>query len=270
MQSHDQSVTRQFDSRAQAYLTSTVHATGADLAWVRQWLARWAPTRTPNPASATRAAARALDVGCGAGHLGFLLADHFADVTLVDPSPSMLSTALAEAARRGFTTVQGEVARAEQLPFKDDRFDLVASRFSAHHWGNVPAALKQLRRLVKAGGRLLMIDLLGDESPLVDTHLQTLEVLRDPSHVRDYSATQWQAMIAAAGFTVLHTERWPLRMDFASWTARMHTPPAAVEALKWVIAHASKEVHEALAIEVDGSFTPNVGLLVAEAGGSGS
>ncbi len=262
MHSHDQSVTAQFDPLAQAYLASSVHAEGADLEWVRQWLA--ADNRADDRAD-DQAGAAALDVGCGAGHLGFLLGSCFGSVTLLDPSPSMLATALAEATRLGLKGICAQASKAEELPFEDQRFDLVASRFSAHHWGDVPTALRQMRRVVKPAGRLLLIDLLGDELPLVDSHLQALELLRDPSHVRDYSAAQWRSMIGDAGFTVTVSERWPLRMAFASWVGRMRTPPAAIDALRVVIARAPREVHEALQIEPDGSFTPQVGLFVADA-----
>jgi ubiquinone/menaquinone biosynthesis C-methylase UbiE len=257
MQTHDQSVAAQFDPLPQAYLASSVHAQGADLEWVRQWIRQWL-------AAEDRAGATALDVGCGAGHLGFLLGGLFGSVTLLDPSPSMLATALAEAARRGLKGLCAQASKAEQLPFDDHSFDLVASRFSAHHWGDVPAALRQMRRVVKPSGRLLLIDLLGDDLPLVDSHLQALELLRDPSHVRDYTAAQWRTMIGEAGFTVTASERWPLRMAFASWVGRMRTPPAAIDALRVLIAQAPREVHEALHIEPDGSFTPKIGLFVAD------
>jgi ubiquinone/menaquinone biosynthesis C-methylase UbiE len=254
MRTHDQSVTEQFDPQAQAYLASSVHAGGPDLAWVSDWLAQQ-----------NYAGAEALDVGCGAGHLGFLLGTRTARLTLADPSPSMLATAQAEAVRRGMTRVLGEVAKAEQLPFADHRFDLVASRFSAHHWRDVPAALKQMRRVVKPGGRLLLIDTLGADSPLVDTHLQTIEILRDPSHVRNHTAAQWRAMIADAGFEVSHDARWALRLEFASWAARMRTPSAALAAIEWVWSRAPVEVHRELSVEPDRSFTIQVGLFVADA-----
>ncbi|HEX4377972.1 MAG TPA: methyltransferase domain-containing protein [Steroidobacteraceae bacterium] len=254
MQDHDQSVTAQFDPLAQAYLASSVHAQGPDLAWVRAWLA-----------ASDRASTNALDVGCGAGHLGFALGSHFAAVTLADPSPSMLATALTESTRRGLEGVRTQACKAEQLPFDDRSFDLVATRFSAHHWGDVPAALRQMRRVVEPTGQLLLIDLLGDELPLVDTHLQALELLRDPSHVRDYSATQWRAMIRESGFTVTASERWPLRMEFATWVGRMRTPQAAIDALRVVMAQAPREVHDGLRVEPDGSFTAMVGLFVADA-----
>src|ERR1700759_4096664 len=75
MLTHDQSIQQQFDPRAEAYLTSAVHAAGPDLEAAKALLARSIP-----------AAARAIDIGCGAGHLSFALAPMVASMTAVDPS----------------------------------------------------------------------------------------------------------------------------------------------------------------------------------------
>jgi SAM-dependent methyltransferase len=72
---------------------------------------------------------------------------------------------------------------AEVLPFADSHFDCVISRYSAHHWHDVPAALREVRRVLKPDGLALLIDTAGGETPLLDTHLQAIEILRDPSHI---------------------------------------------------------------------------------------
>ncbi|MDR2216482.1 MAG: class I SAM-dependent methyltransferase, partial [Nevskiaceae bacterium] len=169
MTAHDQQVLQQFDPQAQAYLTSAVHAAGPDLAHAQERVAQRLP--------ATKAIA--LDVGCGAGHLSFALAPHVAKLIAADPAPSMLATVNASAAQRGLANIQTCQAHADALPFPDATFCLVSSRYSAHHWPDVPAALAQMRRVAKPGGWLLMIDLLGGVTPLADTHLQAMELLRD-------------------------------------------------------------------------------------------
>ena len=54
-------------------------------------------------------------------------------------------------------------------------------------------------RVLKPGGSLVVVDVVASESPLADTALQTLEMLRDPSHVRDYRVSEWLVMLADAG-----------------------------------------------------------------------
>lgn len=253
MSDHHDQVLHQFDPRAAAYLHSTVHAAGPDLDAARTLLAPHLPP-----------GARALDVGCGGGHLGFLLAALGADTVASDPSPSMLAAVRAGALQRGLTTLQTREAAADRLPFDDATFDVVATRYSAHHWTCLRPGLAEMRRVLKPAGRLLVIDVLGHDSALVDTHFQTLELLRDRSHVRNRSAGQWRAVLAEQGFEVEHAADWPLRLDFVPWVERMQTPPAKTAMLRTLQREAPAEVQQALAIEPDGSFTARTGLFVAK------
>jgi hypothetical protein len=111
-----------------------------------------------------------------------------------------------------------------------------------------------------------VIDILGHEESLVDTHLQAMEILRDRSHVRNHSASQWRALLAEAGFTVHEQAQWPVRLAFADWVARMRTPALQTEAIRALQQGAPQEVQQALAIEADGSCTPRTGLFWAQKG----
>lgn len=252
MPDHDQAVIAQFDPKAQDYMTSAVHAAGPDLEKARELV-----QRLESPSSM-------LDVGCGAGHLGFALARCFKRVVATDLSASMLATVRIAAAQRGLSQLEVQQASAQALPFPDAHFDLVSSRYSAHHWHDVPAGLREMRRVVKPGGMLLMIDLMGDESPVVDTHLQAIELLRDPSHVRDYAPSQWCSLLQQAGFALQQQAFWPTRMDFVSWIARMRTPPAIADVIRQLLAQAASEVQQGLSVEPDGSFVPQTGLFWAK------
>jgi ubiquinone/menaquinone biosynthesis C-methylase UbiE len=254
MRAHDDTVLEQFDPRAQAYLTSAVHSHGPDLERARELVT-----------SVTPAARTLLDVGCGAGHLSFALAPRLEHVVATDPSPSMLATVGAAARDRGFFEIETLRAGAHSLPFGAGAFDVVASRYSAHHWLDVPAALREMRRVLAPGGRLLMIDLLGDDTPLVDTHLQALELLRDPGHVRDFTRGEWHTLLAEAGLEVLAQATWSTRIEFTPWIERMRTPPDSVAAIRRMQAGAPREVAESLAFEPDGSFTPRTALFFARA-----
>jgi len=250
---HQQAIQQQFDPQAQAYLASTVHAQGPDLAHAQQLVARHLPASK----------ARVLDVGCGAGHLAFALSPHVHHVMAVDPSPGMLDTVRRAAQHRGLGHIDTVQAQADDLPFADGHFCTVATRYSAHHWTALEASLREMYRVIKPGGYLLMIDILGHEDALVDTHLQAMEVLRDRSHVRNRSATQWQALLAEAGFTVHEQAQWPVRLEFAPWVARMQTPACQVEGIRALQEGAPAEVRQALSIDTVGSFTAHTGLFWA-------
>ncbi|MFC6738473.1 class I SAM-dependent methyltransferase [Methylobacterium tardum] len=248
--SHVSHVADQFGSRAAAYVTSAVHAAGADLDRIGA-LVRGMP------------GARVLDLGCGGGHVAFAAAAAGAAVTAYDLSDAMLAAVAAEAARRGLERIETRQGAAEAPPFPEASFDAVLTRYSAHHWRDVPAALAQARRVLKPGGLLVVCDIVSPEEPLLDTHLQAVELLRDPSHVRDYRVSEWRAMLEAAGFDPGLPLASRPRMEFASWIARMRTPAVNVAAIRALQASAPAEVTAYFAIEPDGSFLLNSVLIEA-------
>jgi ubiquinone/menaquinone biosynthesis C-methylase UbiE len=233
MRSHSEAVQEQFDPQAQAYLTSAVHAAGPDLQAARERVAQ-----------ALGADPQVLDVGAGAGHLSFALASAAARVVALDPAPGMLAMVRQGAAARGLRQIETCQADAAALPFAAASFDLVATRYSAHHWLEVPRALAQMRRVVKPDGFILLI-----------------ELLRDTSHVRNRSISAWQGLLQQAGFGALEHSTWPTRLEFSSWVERMRTPQVLVSAIRMLQAGAPAEVQRALQIEADGSFTVRTGLI---------
>jgi len=233
---------RQFGTHAANYLTSTVHATGMDL----ERLAAAARQHQP---------ARVLDLGCGAGHASFALARGGARrITAYDLAVDMLAVVEKEAATRGIETIETRVGAAEVLPFENNTFDLIVTRYSAHHWASVPRALAECARVAAPRGRLVVIDVVAPERPLFDTCLQVVEFLRDASHVRDYRVSEWSAMQRSAGFAEPTVTSWKLALEFESWIARIGTPPARVAALKAVFAEMATEVREYFRIGPEGSF----------------
>ncbi|WP_250471622.1 class I SAM-dependent methyltransferase [Caballeronia sp. GAFFF1] len=239
---HHEQVADAFGSTAAAYLTSHVHATGTDLQNLAATFA------------ATCGNATVLDMGCGAGHASFAVAPHVKQVVAYDIAPQMLATVEAAAKERGLTTIRTQQGAAETLPFDDASFDWAISRMSAHHWRDVPKALAEVHRVLKPGGRLKFIDIAGIDDPLFDTHIQAIEVLRDASHIRDYRADEWIAMLDAAGFDARVTERWRLPLEFEAWVTRMRTPAERVTAIQSMWENAPEEVRQYFGVKDDFSF----------------
>jgi len=249
MRSHEQTVQSQFDPRAQAYLTSSVHSSGPDLERAKVLVAQ-----------AGSSAAQALDIGCGGGHLSFALAPHVARMVALDPSPGMLGTVSKTAAARGLSRIETRQGNAESLPFADGSFQLTCTRYSAHHWTRLEEAVRELARVTAPGGHALVIDTLGQEDPLADTFMQSIELLRDPSHVRNRSRAEWLSLLRSAGLAELEHAQWPTRLEFASWVERMRTPADRVAVIRSLQEGAPREVRQALQIEADGSFTIQTAL----------
>jgi SAM-dependent methyltransferase len=235
---------RAYDARAAAYLASAVHAEGEDLAELAATVAAWGgPKRL------------ALDLGCGGGHVAYRLAAVVEAVLACDLAPQMLATVAAEARRRQHDNIAVLCAAAEALPWPAATFDLVASRFSVHHWRDRAAGLQQAARVLKPGGLALFIDTLAPPCALLDTWLQSIELLRDASHVRNATLAEWVRDLGEAGLAIrrLHTGRLPL--DFAAWVARTRTPPERVAAIVALQAEAGREVRRHFSFLPDGSFS---------------
>jgi len=245
-------VAEQFGPQANAYVTSLVHATGEDLARIAAVMQAARP-------------ARMLDLGCGGGHVGFACAPFVGEVVSLDLSAEMLESVAEEARRRGITNLVTRQGSVEELPFPDGGFEAVASRLSAHHWRNVGRGLREARRMVNKGAPAVFVDAATPEDPLLDTVLQTLEMLRDPSHVRNLTVRQWTTALGEAGFAVTHVTPGRLRLDFDAWVKRIATPALHVDAIRSLQERLADDVLAHFDVEDDGSFTLDTVLIEAAA-----
>ncbi|WP_347341105.1 class I SAM-dependent methyltransferase [Bradyrhizobium hipponense] len=114
--SHVALVGDQFGSRADAYLKSAVHAQSPDL----DAMVLLMQNRTD---------ARVLDLGCGGGHVTFNVAPLVKEIVACDLSPEMLDVVARAAGERGLENVTVRQGAVESLPFDENSFDVVLSRF---------------------------------------------------------------------------------------------------------------------------------------------
>jgi len=251
MLSHSGKTEEQFGKTAGAYLSSAVHSQGPDLIAVAEKLG-----------DAT--VATVLDLGCGAGHLSFTIAPHVKSVVAYDLSSTMLQVVIDEAARRNLRNITTKQGRAEELPFADASFDWVCTRYSAHHWMEVSRAIREIRRVLKPDGTLIVIDTCAPANPLLDTHMQAIDLFRDGSHVRDYTFVEWSSMLGAQGFQIESHNSWKILLEFKAWVERMQTPPQHVDALRSLLNKVPQEVRDYFQISEDCSFRADSMLIEAK------
>jgi ubiquinone/menaquinone biosynthesis C-methylase UbiE len=99
---------------------------------------------------------RILDLASGNGEPALSLARRVAPnghVTATDLNEGMLSALRANAAADDVTNIETKVCDAHELPFADGSFDLVTSRFGVMFFADTPAALREIKRVLKSGGR---------------------------------------------------------------------------------------------------------------------
>ena len=146
--------------------------------------------------------ARVLDVGCGSGWATRLLAESAVNgrVTGIDISDEMI--AMARETSRSFGKVEFQVASAENLPFANGEFTHAFSMESLYYYANIPAALKEIHRVLQPGGLFVtVIDLYEENKP---SH-QWVDQLKVPVQLLSVSA--YRSLFSAAGFTNIRDQR---------------------------------------------------------------
>ena len=188
-----------WSDRAQLYRDSTAHREGADLDLVVEW---------------AEGAATALDVATGGGHVARRLREAGINVVSTDPAPGMQPDV---------------ICRAEELPFADDTFDVVACRVAAHHFEDIGSAVAEMARVSR--DRVIVVDNL-----FLDDVAEEADRLRDPSHVRNYSEQEWRDLFEAAMLRVEEVRRMPKPIELEPWLERAGTPAGDANRVRELLA----------------------------------
>jgi SAM-dependent methyltransferase len=147
---------------------------------------------------------RALDAGTGTGALAFALAPHVREVVAVDRVPELLTEAQRHAsAFPNVTFVEGDVTK---LPLERDSFDLAGCSRTLHHVHRPELAIAEIARVIRLGGRVLVIDQLAPADPLLAYEVDRFERARDTSHERLLPDIDVRALLEANGLVVTRTE----------------------------------------------------------------
>jgi ubiquinone/menaquinone biosynthesis C-methylase UbiE len=253
-------VQAQFGATAAAYTASTGHGDASALNKLVQMAGAGATDRV-------------LDIATGAGHTALAFAPHVREVVAYDLTAAMLRETEQNAAARGLTNVKTQQGPAETLPFPDATFDIVAVRLASHHFADNAQAVREMARVTRPGGRLVVVDNYGPEDDALDAELRRIETLRDASHVRSYKLSVWRATLQDAGLHVTRevTERYSdteRGMNFDDWVKRAKTSENRVNELRRIFTKPSNALRELLKIEdVDGTFwftLPQVTLIATK------
>ena len=178
-----------FGQRAAFYSTSTNHKDEAVLGRIID-LAR------------PRANMLVLDVATGTGHAALAFAPCVKHVAAVDITPQMIAEGGKLKQEQKAANVHFGLADAHDLPFADETFDIVNCRLAAHHFRDIHRALREMKRVLKAGCRLVVHDRSVPEDDFVATTMNRLDILHDHSHVREYRPSEWARMLEDAAFAV--------------------------------------------------------------------
>jgi ubiquinone/menaquinone biosynthesis C-methylase UbiE len=152
-----------------------------------------------------------LDIACGPGIVSCFFAPYASHVTGLDIVPAMLERAKRLQTERGLVNLDWALGESTALPFADDSFDRVVTRFSFHHYMEPQAASAEMVRVCKPGG----IVLIADVAPRADAQerFNHWEVLRDPSYTRVLTESEMRALGENEGLCLTRQANFHMKMN---------------------------------------------------------
>jgi ubiquinone/menaquinone biosynthesis C-methylase UbiE len=238
MSSTEDKAKRIFAQRASSYTTSSAHTDP-------QVLARLVKLAAPQPDW------MALDVATGTGHTALALAASVRTVIGIDLTAGMLGESERLRAARAVSNVVFGLADVHALPFAAGSFPLVTCRRAAHHFSRIGDAVREMHRVLRVGGRLVIDDRSIPEDDFVDACMNRLDRYHDASHVRQYRASEWCRILEEHGFAVEGVECYVRHRPLTALTADVS--PENVRWIHQVLDRLTPDQQEALNLaEVNG------------------
>lgn len=241
-QSIKSAIQEQFSKNSAKYVTSQTHAQGEDLARLVEWL---------EPAASWVA----LDIATGGGHAAKALSPQVGTLFATDFTREMLAAARSHL-DESCHNIYYVTADAEALPFLGASFDAVTCRIAAHHFPSPDRFIREVARVLKPGGRFVLIDNVAPTDESLDRFINTAEKLRDESHVRAYTMNQWTQWMEEAQLVPERSIVRKKRVPFESWVQRMAANEAQEQRVREFMLAADPEAKTYFSIrEQDGDVT---------------
>lgn len=153
-----------------------------------------------------------LEVGVGTGNFLSLFQAVAGDLVGIDLTPAMLHEA-----RASFPTMLLAVADGAALPIRSRSVDLVSTAQTLHHIHQPLPVLMEMRRVMSAGGRVLIVDQVATENLEEARMMNELDRLRDPSHAGCRPPSAFRILVGAAGLEIVDEQIHETRELLSHW-----------------------------------------------------
>ncbi len=158
----------------------------------------------------------ALDLACGPGTFTCAFARAVRFIHGLDITPALLALARDAAAKENLANCLFECGDAYSLPYPAAKFDLASCAYALHHLEHPAAAMKELARVVRPGGRIALVDIVVPAG-CDPAAANSIERARDASHTSTLRRDELHALCAAAGFRVTSSEPGEQLRSFDDW-----------------------------------------------------
>ena len=161
-----------------------------------------------------------LDVACGPGIVACAFAEKTHHVTGIDIVPAMIEQAMSLQKKRKLNNVSWETGDVSELPFPDDSFSIVTSRYSFHHLENPGMVLSEMTRVCCSGGKVVLIDVMVAEDQQKAKQFNRMEKLRDPSHVRALPLSEMKTLFHDVGLPSTEIYHYRIELELEGFLKR--------------------------------------------------
>ena len=173
---------------------------------------------------------KVLDVACGPGIVACEFANKVNHVTGIDITPAMIEGAKNLQRERNIDNVSWKLGDVNRLPFEDDCFSLVVTRYSFHHLIEPKQVLDEMKRVCKPNGKILIIDVTPDKYK-VEAY-NHVEKLRDSSHIGALTFDELEGLMHETGLTDLKSKHHELEMGLESILISSFPNPADIPRIR--------------------------------------
>jgi ubiquinone/menaquinone biosynthesis C-methylase UbiE len=184
----------------------------------------------------------ALDIITGLGNVALSLAPFVAHVDAIDPDEKMLKESKFLTKEAGVTNIDFSVGDPSALKTEAGRYDIVTARMALRHLGDGAKCIRELHRVMKPEGRLLIADSLAPPHPDLADFLRKLMSHRDKSHLKSYTLAELESMLEREDFDIDLIEIYPKEHDFDSWVKKTGTDDDTVRMIARLILSESDRV----------------------------
>lgn len=193
---HNKNIVEQFSKQARGYTSITSHSDSLD-----------------KLISITSASKKdeVLDIACGSGIVSCEFAKHTNNVTGIDMTQEMLVEAKKMQTKLHLKNLTWQIGDVENLPYADNSFSIVVSRFGFHHFLNPLKVLSEMKRVCKPNGVVMVVDVSLPDSKV--KKYNEMEKNRDYSHIAALSLTEFSHLFEKVDFKDVNTDFYSMKIE---------------------------------------------------------
>jgi ubiquinone/menaquinone biosynthesis C-methylase UbiE len=193
---HNDNIITQFSKQASAYTSIVSHRDALE-----ELIAITSASKDDN----------VLDIACGSGIVSCEFAKHVNHVTGIDITKEMINEAKKLQAKFQLENMNWEIGEVTSLPYPDNHFSIVVSRFGFHHFLNPQLVFAEMIRVCKPNGIVMVVDVaLSDEK--TDAY-NKMEKNRDSSHVKALSLREFEMLFEKSGLTSCKKSSYTMKIE---------------------------------------------------------